>query len=81
MRATQIKIEVLEGDQMVVAMTLPMTALDNLETLMPPNVSQKVAEEGIKIPHIINQVKDSGYEAQDLFRLKIGARNYRVWLE
>lgn len=81
MKATQIKIEVLEGADLVVAMTLPMTALDNLETLMPPNVSQKVAEEGIKISHIINQVKDSGFEAQDLFRLSLGNRNYRVWIE
>ena len=81
MKASQIKIEVMEGDKMVVAMTLPMTALENLESLMPPKVSGKVSEEGIKIPHIINQVKTSGYAPQELFSLIIENRSYRVWVE
>lgn len=81
MKATQIKIEVMESTEMVVAMTLPMTALDNLESLMPPKVSTRVTEEGIKIPHIINQVKSSGYAPQELFSLNIENRSYRVWVE
>lgn len=81
MKGSQIKIEVMEGEEIVVAMTLPMTALENLESLMPPKVSEKVKDEGIKIPHIINQVKSSGYASQELFSLKIENRSYRVWVE
>lgn len=81
MSATQIKIEVLEEKNLVVSMTLPMTSLDNLEGLMPENVSTKLKEENIKVSELVAKARASQLAAQDLFHLSIGNRSYRVWIE
>jgi predicted unusual protein kinase regulating ubiquinone biosynthesis (AarF/ABC1/UbiB family) len=81
MKATQIKINVLENNSSVISMSLPMTALENLDTLMPPKVSDKIEESGINIKDIIQNVYASDFAPQDLFNLSIEARNYRVWIE
>jgi predicted unusual protein kinase regulating ubiquinone biosynthesis (AarF/ABC1/UbiB family) len=81
MKATQIKINVLENQKSVISMTLPMSALDNLDTLMPPKVTDKIQESGINIKEIIKNVYASDFTPQDLFNLSIEARNYRVWIE
>jgi predicted unusual protein kinase regulating ubiquinone biosynthesis (AarF/ABC1/UbiB family) len=77
----EIKIQVMEAGKTIVFMALPLSALDNLESLMPPRVSEKVQQQGINISQVINQVKDSGFMAQDLFRLHLEERSYHVWIE
>lgn len=81
LESTQIKIEVLENKKQVVFMTLPITALDNLEFLIPENVLAKIREENISLPEIIEKIKQSNLSPQDLFRLSIGIRDYKVWIE
>jgi len=80
-KSTQIKIEVTEGTKQVIFMSLPMTALENLEGLMPENVVVKIKDEGINIDQIIEKVRSSDFFAQDLFKLSIDERSYRVWIE
>lgn len=80
-QATQIKIEVLEGKKLIINMSLPMTALENLGELIPENVSIKMKTEGIEMDRLINQVKDSNFAAQNIFNLKIDHKSYRVWTE
>ena len=81
MKATQIKIQVLEDRKEVVAMTMPMSALENLDMLMPEKVSAKIKEDDLKISQIIEKVKASDFAAQELFHLCLANRHYRVWIE
>lgn len=81
MKASQIKIEVLEDKKQVVFMTLPITALDNIDMLMPEKVSVKIREEGISLKSIVDKVKESDFAAQDLFFLNIETRSYKVWID
>jgi predicted unusual protein kinase regulating ubiquinone biosynthesis (AarF/ABC1/UbiB family) len=80
-QTTKIKIEVLEGKKLIINMTLPMSALENLGDLIPENVTLKMKSEGIEISKLINQVKDSNFAAQSIFDLKIDHKSYRVWTE
>jgi predicted unusual protein kinase regulating ubiquinone biosynthesis (AarF/ABC1/UbiB family) len=81
MKSKNIKIEVTENYSMVVSMSLPITAIDNLEDLMPEKVATKITEEKINLNDIIKKVKDSQFVPQDLFKLEMGNRKYRVWIE
>jgi hypothetical protein len=81
MKATNIKIEVHEGKLEIVSLRFPLTALENLEDLMPGKVASKIIEEGIEMKAIIQKVIASDYAPQDLFKLSIDERNYRVWIE
>lgn len=81
MKANEIKVEVLESGKQVVFLTLPITALDNIENLMPEKVSSHIQSENIDIPSIIAEVKNSNFHPQQLFSLAIGDRSYKVWIE
>jgi hypothetical protein len=81
MTATQIKIEVLEDHKQIISMTLPLTAIDNMEFLMPEKVMAKIVQEGIKLDAIIKGVKESHFISQELFNLCLDRRTYRVWIE
>jgi RIO-like serine/threonine protein kinase len=80
-KAREIKIEVMENNDQIVFMTLPITALDNIEVLMPEKVSSKIKDEGIDLPGMIEDVKQSGLTPQVLFSFQIEKRSYKVWIE
>lgn len=81
MSATEIKIEVIEAGKQVVFMTLPMTAIDNLENLMPEKVLAKIESSNVNLKQIADDVKSKGYMPQELFFLNIDKRSYKVWIE
>ncbi len=81
MKAEQIRIEVLEGEKQVVYMTLPITALDNMEDLMPEKVLSKIRSEGLSLKTMINRAKETNLVPQDLFGLNIDNRSYKVWID
>ena len=81
MASKNIKIEVTENYSLIVSMSLPITAIDNLEDLMPEKVATKITEEKINLKDIISKVKSTQFEPQDLFKLEMGNRKYRVWIE
>ncbi len=80
-KATGINIEVLEDGKQVVSMTLPMSALDNMEGLMPDKVLERIQQEGLNLTDLIVRVKASDYAAQELFHLSIESRSYKVWID
>ncbi len=80
MSSTQIHIQVTEGNQEVVSLRLPMTALENLSDLMPDNVAQKIHEQGLDLAKISENVVASGFKPQDLFKMEMNNRSYRVWI-
>jgi predicted unusual protein kinase regulating ubiquinone biosynthesis (AarF/ABC1/UbiB family) len=80
MSSTQIHIQVTEGNQEVVSLRLPMTALENLSDLMPDKVAQKIHEQGLDLAQISENVVASGFKPQDLFKMEMNNRSYRVWI-
>jgi predicted unusual protein kinase regulating ubiquinone biosynthesis (AarF/ABC1/UbiB family) len=80
MQATQIYIQVMEANSEVVSLRLPMTALENLSDLMPEKVSQKIHEQGLELDKICQEVISSGFRPQDLFKMSVNERSYRVWI-
>jgi predicted unusual protein kinase regulating ubiquinone biosynthesis (AarF/ABC1/UbiB family) len=80
MSSTQIHIQVTEGNQEVVSLRLPMTALENLSDLMPDKVAQKIHEQGLDLAKISENVVASGFKPQDLFKMEMNNRSYRVWI-
>jgi hypothetical protein len=62
-------------------MALPMTAIDNLDSLMPEKVSTKIHESKIDLKEITERVKKSQFSPQELFFLTIEKRSYKVWIE
>lgn len=80
MSSTQIHIQVTEGNQEVVSLRLPMTALENLSDLMPDKVAQRIHEQGLDLAKISENVVASGFKPQDLFKMEMNNRSYRVWI-
>lgn len=81
MKATQIKVKVVEDDKEVVSLSLPITALDNLKELMPEKVLSRMETSKIDLKKIVQKVKDTEYIPQDLFCLSIDKRSYKVWID
>jgi predicted unusual protein kinase regulating ubiquinone biosynthesis (AarF/ABC1/UbiB family) len=81
MTSTEIKIEVLENEKQVVSMILPISAIDNLEGLMPEKVLSRIQDSDINFKQIIANVKLSHFSPQDLFSLQIENRSYKVWID
>ncbi len=81
LKATQIRVEVIEDKKQIVFMTLPITALPNMEDLMPEKVLEKIKNENLNIRKMIQNVQSSDYAPQELFHLKIAERTYRVWVD
>lgn len=79
--AEYLRIEVMEGKLEVVSLRFPVTAIENLESLMPENVLTKITAAQIHIPEIIQKVTSSGFAPQELFQLKDEVRSYRVWID
>lgn len=81
MASTEIKIEVLENEKQVVSMVLPISAIDNLEGLMPDKVLNRIQGTEINLKQIIANVKMDHFTPQELFSLQIENRSYKVWIE
>lgn len=81
MASTEIKIEVLENEKQVVSMVLPISAIDNLEGLMPDKVLNRIQDTEINLKQIIANVKMDHFTPQELFSLQIENRSYKVWIE
>lgn len=79
--STEIKIEVLENEKQVVSMVLPISAIDNLEGLMPDRVLNRIQDSEINLKKIIADVKLSQYSPRELFSLQLENRSYKVWIE
>ncbi len=80
-KATGIKIEVLEDGRQVVFLTLPLSALDTLESFMPEKVIDRIRHEQIDLDDLIAKVKASDNAPQELFDFSIERRSYKVWVD
>jgi hypothetical protein len=62
-------------------MVLPISAIDNLEGLMPDKVLNRIQGNEINLKQIIANVKMDHFTPQELFSLQIENRSYKVWIE
>jgi serine/threonine protein kinase len=79
--ATQIKIEVMERDSLVMFLELPVADLGELEEKIPEKVIKKIQQEGLVFKAIIKSMITSGLVPQELINVRIEDRTYRVWID
>ncbi len=79
--AKNLMVRVNEGSETIVELTLPAGALSDLEGLLPDQVLQRCAQDGIRLDVIRKKALDSGSVPQELFAASLGRRSYKVWLE
>lgn len=72
---SEIKVQVMENDQQVVFLTLPISELNNLPALIPGKVLAKIEAEGLKVNELLK--KKEGI----ILDLILKERTYKIWTE
>ncbi len=80
LKSTHLRVLVTEGSEEIVDLSLPARAIEDLEELLPENVAQKCAADGIDLTAIKEKAIATGGIPQDLFTAAHAKRHYRVWL-
>ena len=78
--ARWLRVRVTEGKRQVVWLEMPARAVDELETVIPEDVRQKIGPD-YDLAAIRSRAQASGYQPAELFTARAGDRFYRVWLE
>lgn len=81
MKAKNLCVAVTEAGERVVSLKFPSVTIGWVETLMPDKVREKIEAKGIDLTAIKQKAEANGMQAQELFALESGNREYRVWLE
>jgi predicted unusual protein kinase regulating ubiquinone biosynthesis (AarF/ABC1/UbiB family) len=76
-----LKVEILDGSEQVVYLEFPARTAEQLDSLIPSEISKKIESEGICIKQIVAKVVRSDFSPQTLFLAQVLRRTYRVWLE
>lgn len=79
--STALRVKVSEGNELIADLTLPATAVQDLENLLPDHVMRRCLEDGIQLDAIRARVLRSNFVAQELFVTEYGSRLCKVWLE
>src|SRR5688572_29430526 len=61
--------------------TLPLTAVENLEHLFPDEDLVRVKGTGLDLQQVVRRARQSNYAAQTLVDTKTDQRSYRIWIE
>lgn len=75
-----LKVHVTERGEDIVAVTMPVSALERLEELVPASALQMIAAQGIALETIKAQALARGPMPGELFQAQVGERLYRVWI-
>lgn len=78
--ATSLEIRVLDGNSPKAQVKLPAGAVERLEQFIDDAVRAKIAERGISIPELVDNVRANGYAPQEVFTMEDGARKFEVRL-
>ena len=73
-------ISVLDGGVQKVKLRLPAKAVENLSSLIPPEVSEKLTEKNIDTETLIKKVRQNAYQPQEVFELVEGNKKISVYL-
>ena len=79
--ARHLRLQIREGGEIKVRLTSPLHVVDNLQEAMGEDIAAKVRARGIDLNGLASRVRASGYVPQEIFLLRYGAKQVRVWLE
>lgn len=79
--ARLLKVSVAEGGVERVSLAFPASQVTQLESLIPPEVRDKMRQRGVELEAIVARARDSRFAPQELFCLEDGDKRHRVWLE
>jgi predicted unusual protein kinase regulating ubiquinone biosynthesis (AarF/ABC1/UbiB family) len=79
--ATTLNITVTEEGKKVVSVTLPASQTPFIRSNMTDEVVQRIEQQGVDIDAIVTQACNAGLVPGTLFDLKIGLRDYKIWLQ
>lgn len=79
--ATTLAVRVSEAGRDKVALKLPASAVERLDEFLGPDEARRIAERGVTLDGLVDQVRARGYAPQEIFRLKDGERVIEVRLE
>jgi predicted unusual protein kinase regulating ubiquinone biosynthesis (AarF/ABC1/UbiB family) len=80
-KAKNLRVTVYEGSSEVVALTMPVASVENLELLIPEESLKLITEAGVDVVAIKERAIANGLGPQELFAQDIKNRHYKVWLE
>lgn len=78
--ASLLYVLVEEGNETIVEMEMPARAVDDLDSLIPEEVKEKLTGK-VDIKSVIARAKDTRYQPQTLFEASSDKRRYRVLLK
>ncbi|MCM8536499.1 MAG: AarF/UbiB family protein [Lentisphaeraceae bacterium] len=73
-------ISVKEFGSQKVKLTLPAKSVDNLSTIIPPDVAEKLSLQEISPEDLSKKVRQNAYRPQDIFQLEEGSKEIYVYL-
>lgn len=80
--AKELKVSVWNNKQKSVGVSMPASAVLELEDIMPEDVYLQLKQSSdINLELIMQKVKDSGIAPQTVFDYEVGSKRYKVWLE
>ena len=80
-KSRTLRIRVTRGGRTKADLILPVAAAECLSELIPPEVGPKLAARNIDVFRISRSVTERNFPPGDLFSLRDGKDDFRVWLE
>ena len=78
--AQALRVEVRDGDRVVISMEMPATATADLPDLVPEEVHEALRRRGIDVGGLARRAIEGGLRPGSLFESHEGDRRLRVWL-
>ena len=79
--STCLIISVKENGTQKVKLTLPLKAIENLSSFIPPDVKMRLEDKKIKLEELVSNVRQKLYKPQNIFSLCEGEKEVSVYLE
>ena len=79
--ANHLRIQVIRDGETKVKLTSPLQAIDHLDEMMGEDLQRQIEAQQVDLKELVHQVRRNGYRPQEVFCLKTGDKEVRVWLE
>lgn len=76
----KLHLLVSDSSRELCRVTLPLSAIDNLEHLFPDQDLAQVKAVGVDFPEVVARARRTNYEAQTLIDTQSRERSYRIWI-
>jgi len=80
-KSQALRIRVSRGGRTKAELTFPAAAAESLSDLIPPEVGPKLIARNIDVSQISRSLSENGFPPGNLFSLREGQDEFRVWLE